>query len=186
MTPEEKLIAESKELNLLIEKGVEIEVDRVIVKRYGPFGIFKKAPVSEKLKFTIQEPTLSTLDRLSAEQIGLVINEANLTSVNAISEAHQLTFKHCRRMARIVAVAVLGQDYIIAIQQGSRVQYKRDDKRLIELSDLFFHHIKPSRLFQYVELINNMSNLSDFINSTRLMSASRTTMPILVEQNKVD
>lgn len=130
----------------------------------------------------VQEPTLAVLDLIAAEQIELVIDEKLMTSEDALCIARKLAKQHARRMAKIVALAVLGEDYIKATQVGARVKYEHDDKRLDELTDLFFSRIKPSRLTELVSMISAMSNLGDFTNSIRLMSAARTTMPILVEE----
>lgn len=183
MTEEHKIEAEKQELNILVNRGVSFELDRTIYhKQKGLFGRFKKRiPVTEKLKFRIQEPTLSTLDRISAEQIELNIDERIMSSDAGLCEAKKLTKEHARRLAKIVALAVLGQDYVMTIQEGSRIRYEFDDKRLIELTDLFFNNIRPSKLMQLTLLVNTMSNLGDFTNSIRLMSGARTTMPIRIE-----
>lgn len=183
MTDQEKITAERNELNTLINKGVNFDVERTIHKRQkGIFGIFKKRiPVKELLKFTILEPTLSTLDRISEEQIELIIDENIMTTEAGLCEARKFTKKYSRRLARIIAIAVLGQDYIMTIQEGARIRYKYDDTKLDQLTDLFLHNIKPSKLMQLTILINTMSNLGDFTNSIRLISASRTTMPIRIE-----
>ena len=56
------------------------------------------------------------------------------------------------------------------------MRYEEDRRRLDELTDLFFHAVKPSELFQLTMTINAMCNLGDFIHSIRLMSAARTTV----------
>ena len=56
------------------------------------------------------------------------------------------------------------------------MHYEEDRCRLDELTDLFFHAVKPSELFQLTMTINAMCNLGDFIHSIRLMSAARTTV----------
>jgi len=109
-----------------------------------------------------------------------------MSSENGISESKKMVREHSRRMARIVALAVLGEDYIIATGEGHRTRYTHDEKRLKELTEIFYKNIKPSKLVQLTILVNQMSNIGDFINSIRLMSASRTTMPILVEEGKQD
>lgn len=176
--------AEQTELNILIKKGIAFELESVTYKRKGIFG--KNIKVKEALKFKIQEPTLSTLDRLAAEQIELVIDEKVMSSEYAITEAKNLTSKQSRRLARIIAIAVLGQDYVHAKDKGSHLKYSYDNKSLDRLTDLFFHFLKPSDMMQIVVLINTVSNLGDFCNSIRLMSASRTTMPIRIEEDKED
>ena len=174
--------AERDELNILIRKGIEFDFESVTYKRRGLFR--RRVSVKKSYRFKIEEPTLSTLDRLSAEQIDLVIDEKVMSSEFAINEAKNLTSKHCKRLSRIIAIAVLGQDYIRAVDKGSHLAYCHDDKSLDRLTDLFFHNIKPSKLMQLVILINTMSNLGDFCNSIRLMSASRTTMPIRIEDKE--
>jgi len=183
MTGNEKIQAERSELNLIIDKGVNIELERTISKKKKGFAGFmgKRFSVTEKLKFTIKEPTLSTLDRLSAEQIDLVIDENVMSSDIGVQEARKMANKYGTKLAKIVALSVLGQDYVITIQNDTRVHYEYDNKRLAELTQLFYENIKPSKLMQYVLLINTMSNLGDFTNSIRLMSAARTTMPTLIE-----
>jgi hypothetical protein len=185
MTEEEKIIAEKQEINLLIDKGVNISVDRTIYVRHHGFikRFWKKVKRIETVKFTIHEPTLSTLDRITAEQIDLRIDES-LLKESAMQEAKMLVSKHGRRLARIIALAVIGQDYVISIQESGRIVHKNDDKRLDELTELFFMNLKPSQLVQYCILINTMSNIGDFISSIRLMSAARTTMPNLIEEKQ--
>jgi hypothetical protein len=184
----ERIETERKELDRLLGNGAVFEVERpVFVRRKGVFGwLRRRVKTIETLKFSIQEQTLSTLDRISAEQVELGIDESIMQSEAGISHARGLAGKHAKRLARIIALAVMGQDYVIPIQKGARLVYAYDDKRLDELTELFFHNVKPSRLFQYCLLVGTTSNLGDFTNSIRLMSASRTTIPILIEADKGD
>lgn len=188
MTEEQKQREqERRELNLLISKGVSIDVERTVYVRPKGWNRWFKPRVKkvEKLKFLIQEPTLSTLDRLAAEQLDIVIDEKLIVdSNNWQSEIKKLTAEHLKRMARIVAISVLGQDYVISIQNGTSIKYRYDDKKLKELTELFYLNIKPTKLVQIVFMINTMSNFGDFMSSIRLMSASRTTMPIRIEGSK--
>lgn len=187
MTENHKIEAEKQELNLLVNRGISFEVDQITYKRRtGFFGRFKKrVAVSEKVRYEIKEPTLSTLDRVSEEQIKLEIDEKIMSSENGISEAKQLVSKHSKTLARIVALMVLGQDYVKAIHYPGFIKYKEDDKKLQELTDIFFMYVKPSKLMQLTLMVNTMSNLGDFTNSIRLMSGSRTTMPIRIEDKEV-
>lgn len=181
----EKLMAERKELNLLIGRGISFDVKRTVYKkRPGLLGKLRaRIPVPEVVSYRIQEPTLSTLDRMSALQVDLTINEDALRSEGALHEARYLTGEHSRRLARIVATAVMGQDYVQIHQKGGRTIYVNDDAGLEELTDVLFHGLAPSQLAELVVYINTISNLGDFCNSIRLMSAVRTTMPIRVEEN---
>lgn len=185
---DQNIQSEKSELNLLIDKGVNFDIERTIyVRQNGILGYFKKRyEKTETLKFTIKEPTLSILDLLSNEQIELKIDEAIMSSDLGIQEAKKMSAKHGKTLARIIAISVLGKDYIKTKKNGSNFIYKYDDKKLNELSELFFIYIQPSKLLQLAILVNTMSNLGDFTNSIRLMSANRTTMPIRIEENKQD
>lgn len=173
------LLQEQNELNLLIQRGTTFEIEKVdYIRPKGLFSVFKKKIRKvEKLKYIIQEPTLAVLDRISAEQIELAIDENVMISAEGMNEARRMPRVHARRMAGIVALAVLGQDYIAS----------KDEKSLRDLTEIFYKNIKPSRLMQLVLMINTMTNLGDFTNSIRLMSGSRTTVPIRIEEeNKKD
>lgn len=188
MDTEKALEQEKNELNVLVNKGVSFEVidTEFEVKRVF-FGLIKKrVPVKVKRQFKIEEPTLGTLDRLSAEWIEFEIDEKSLQSEDGMKSARTLAHHHVKRCARVVALAVLGSDYLIPTPgRHGVVKYIEDTKRLNELISLFMRTIKPSRLYQLYVLINAMCNLGDFTNSIRLMSADRTTMPILIEDNEV-
>ena len=185
LSDKEKLDAERRELNLLIGRGISFDVKRTVYKkRPGLLGRFRKrVPVPEVVTYWIKEPTLSTLDRMSALQVDLNINEEAMRSDQALHEARHLTGEHSRRLARIVAIAVMGQDYVQIRQEGGRPVYTNDDAGLEEISGVLFHGLAPSQLAELVVYINTISNLGDFCNSIRLMSAVRTTMPLRVEEN---
>lgn len=188
MTQEKEYLSEKEELNKLIGRGVSFEVERKVKAKVGRKYLFFNRYIekTEKLKFVVNEPTLSVLDRISAEQIELRIDENIMSTDAGISEAKKLTNQHSRRFAKIIAIAVLGQDYVKTIQDGVRVRYEYDNSKLEELTELFLNCIQPSKLLQLVLMINTISNLGDFTNSIRLMSASRTTMPIRIEESNED
>lgn len=173
---------EREELNILIKKGVKFSVThKVRRRRKGIKGLFQRPQVTTvKEDFEIQEPTLSVLDRLSAIWVEMGMNEENLTAGGAetLAEAKRIVNDNAKRMARIVAIAVLGEDYhITEIGAGGRVKQYNDDKELDRLTALFFHTIKPSKLVGLSEAVTSVSNLGDFINSMRLMKGARTTQP---------
>ncbi len=189
MENKQTLEQERNELNALINKGVTFDVTDVEfhVKKKYLFGLIKTYKEVEVVRsFKIEEPTLATLDRLSAEWIELAIDEESLTSEGGMKHARTLAGNHAKRCAKIIALAVLGSDYLIPQPtKGGSVKYVENTKELKRLIDLFSRTIKPSKLYQLYMLINAMSNLGDFMNSIRLMSADRTTMPILIENNEV-
>lgn len=188
MEQKEKLAAleqEQNELRLMIEEGVTFDVTLKHKRRKpGFWGLFKRREtVTENRVFKIQEPTLATLDRLSAIWVQLEIDEARLTDEDYLKTAKNVAANGTRKLAEIVAIAVLGEDYYIATDKGGYFTRKEDTKALKRLTDTFFHALKPSELFTLAVLITNVSNLGDFINSIRLMSATRTSDPThLIEQ----
>lgn len=177
---------ERNELNALINKGVSFEVTDVEMKvKRSFFGLIKKRiAVPVKRQFKIEEPTLATLDRLSAEWIEFAIDESVMKSHDGMVRARALAHEHAIRCAKVVAIATLGSDYLIPkIGKSGVARYVEDTERLEYLTSLFARSIKPSKLYQLYVLINAMCNLGDFLNSIRLMSADRSTMPIRIEEN---
>ena len=135
--------------------------------------------VEKTSSYEIHEPTLSVLDRLSDMWLEMAINENVLQeSETIISEAKQLAKENAARMARTIAIAVLGEDYhVTEVGQSGRIRKYNDDKELDRLTDIFFHAITPSKLVALSATVTNMSNLGDFLASMRLMSGARTTQP---------
>lgn len=181
----EELEAEQNELRLMIRQGVTFDIEVTIYRRKpGFFGFFRKRDkVTEKKVFKIKEPTLNTLDRLSALWLQMEIDEAKLTDNDYLNAAKKMAQKEAHRLAEVVAIAVLGEDYYITTEKGGHYQRREDEKALQELKTLFLHTVTPSGLFTLAVHITNVSNLGDFINSIRLMSAARTSDPThLIEQ----
>lgn len=180
-----KLEQERAELNALIGKGVSFEVKDTefdVEKRF--LGIFKRYKPREVTRtFKIEEPTLATLDRISAETIELTIDEAAMKSADSMQRARSLAREHSIRCARVIAIAVLGEDRLIPVHDKGGTRWVEDTKRLDELTSLFARKIKPSVLYKLYVLVNAMCNLGDFMNSIRLMQQERTTMPIRIEEN---
>lgn len=179
----QQLNSERNELNVLIEKGVEFQMEVVeVTTQKKLWGLFKKRVKTKAVKtFKIEEPTLSTLDRLSNEWIKLAISEEELKGDDALIAAKNLAVEHSQTCAKIIALAVLGTDYLIPKTNGG---YNYDTKKLTELTRIFYTFLKPSELYKLTVLINAMSNLGDFTNSIRLMSAQRTTAPIRIEDEQ--
>jgi hypothetical protein len=181
-----KLEQEKSELNALINKGVQFEVVDIefeVKKRF--FGLIKKRiPVKVCKQFKINELTAGTLDRISAECIEIAIDEEKLKGNDGLQTAKILAHKHSLRCCKIIALAVLGSDYLIPkYVRNDVIRYDEDLEQLEYLTALFARTIKPSNLYQLTVLINAMCNLGDFLNSIRLMSSDRSTMPIRIEEN---
>lgn len=179
------LEAEQSELRLMIQEGITFDVDVTYTRRKpGLFGWFRKREkITEKKVFKIEEPTLATLDRLSAIWLKMNIDEAKLQESDYLAQAKQLAAREARNLAEVVAVAVLGEDRYTLTDKGGYYKRTENTKELKRFTSFFFHTVKPSELFTLAVLITNVSNLGDFINSIRLMSAARTSDPThLIEQ----
>lgn len=188
MNDEKKqLEQERNELNTLINKGVTFEVKDTefeVEKRF--FGLIKRYKPKEVTRtFRIEEMTLATLDRVTSESVEIAIDENAMKSVgtDSMKMARTLAHKHSLRCARIIAIAVLGEDRLIAKPVKGGIRWIEDTKKLDELTSLFARKIKPSILYKLYVLVNTMGNLGDFMNSIRLISTERTTMPIRIEEN---
>lgn len=174
---------EREELNLLIRKGQKFIIRYTIkTKKRNLLGIRAKITEEERAEtFEIKEPTLAVLDRLSTEWLEMSLDESALSEggTQTLVEAKRATAENTYRMARIIAIAVLGEDYHIKTinQKTGRVQFANDEKELERITDLFFHTIKPSELVTLCQRITNIANLGDFIGSMRYMSGARTTQP---------
>lgn len=188
MTSKQNIKAEASEINRMINGGVSFEVE-VTIKRRKP-GILgcirKREQAKEKRKYTIYEPTLAVLDRLAAEQIKMEIDEKEMQSDLYRDKARRLAHDHAMRAARCLAILVVGEEGYKAQSCGSYCRYIYDHKKVDKLTTLFAHSIEPSKLTALTLLANTISNLGDFTNSIRLMSAARITAPVLVEENGKD
>lgn len=184
MTEEQKLELERKELDLLIQRGVSFECKDVeFVTESRLFGLIRRKVKKDIVRqFEIKEPTLGTLDRLSREWIELAIDDEKSKTSDAMRHARTMAHRHSIRCCRIIALAVLDKDLLIAKPGKGGNVWEEDTKRLDELTALFARNITPSTQNQICVLINTMCNLGDFMNSIRLMSTDRTTMPIRIEE----
>lgn len=174
----EALEAERKELRLLINKGISFVVDytekrKVKIPRFQWCKWLKKTQTiveDKQREFIVKEPTAFTLDRLSMEYIELIIDENKLKEAPR-QEARRLFSAHNKRMAKIVAIAVLGNEW-------------ENEKLLNEHTEFFVRWLKNSTLIDLVQAIDLTNNLADFINSMRLLSSARTTIPTRIEENQ--
>lgn len=154
---------EKNELDLLIEKGVRFKVKKTSLLQY--FG-------KKEREFEIFQPYLGTLDYLSAQYLKLDYSAQKLANENWLNESKRLQAAHSKTCANIVAIAVLNSKWKI------KLFYKF-------LANYFFWHLKPDKLSKIAEIILQMSNISDFTNSIRLMSIMETTTaPKLIDTAK--
>ncbi len=173
----EKLNREQNELRLLIGQGVTFDVEIKHRRRKpGFWGFFRRREeVTETKVYKIEEPTLATLDRLSALWLQIEIDETKLGDDDYLRTARTMANKEARRLAEIVAIAVMGESYYNVTFDGTTCRRTERKADLRALTSLFFHTVKPSQLLTLAILISNVSNLGDFVNSMRLMCATRTS-----------
>lgn len=164
---------ERSELNALIGQGATYTLR--YVKSRGILGRRKK-PVVET--HTIKQPTLAILDEISRIAIDLTIDEEGIAEggLATIKTARSAVRDNALRNAQIIALATLGEEYYEIREVAGRIERKKDRKALQRLTSLIYNTATPAQLSQMAASVTNMSNLGDFINSTRLLSA-RTTQP---------
>lgn len=174
----EELEMEQSELNLLLEKGVRFEVEeRIREKKKGFAGALGMTHIVTRTNsYMMKEFTLGVLDLLSAIWIKMhpkedVIKQGGLLAIN---EGERLVHEHSSDCARVVAIAVMGEDCFDILPNNERVC---KDREIEKLARQFKHSIKPSKLKQLTDVIVSISNLADFINSIQLMHATRTSQP---------
>ncbi|MDR1348314.1 MAG: hypothetical protein LBJ63_07835 [Prevotellaceae bacterium] len=173
---------EREEINLLINKGIAFSVTLKVKQPVkGIRGLFnKKETVEKRYDFEIRQPTLATLDRICDISLDMIIDDDYFkNSNNVLNKARGLVKDNVRRLARMLAIAVLGEDcYITEITELGKIKQYTDDKEITRLTDLFLHTVTPSKLLYLATTITNISNLADFTASMRLLSGARTTEPI--------
>jgi hypothetical protein len=178
MTKFDKISAEQKELNLLINEGISFTFE--YMDRKHPFS----QPKLIKKTFTIHQPTLAVIDLLSAEAINMVVDE-DLISKDPLGEAKKITAAAVDPMARYIAIAILGRDAEIPVNSLSKYpSYKKNEKEINGISSLIKRSLTPAQLREIVTAITQISNIGDFLYSIRLAGESRSTTPNRVEEDE--
>lgn len=146
------------ELVRILNKGFEFELTEQVFKRKsGLLGLFlKNEKQFIKHTFLIKEPTLSVLDRISL--ISLSLNETEFNDLVSDNDKKKYSRKHYKTMAMIIAIIVAGPD--------------ASECEINKKSILFFKYLKPSDIFNIIQLSDITNNLGDFINSTRYVAAA--------------
>jgi hypothetical protein len=161
---------EDNKSNAERERG---ELDLLTGKGFG----FSVGAGKRKRTFTIHEPTAWTLDCLSALCIEMEMDESLLKDEDGyLNESRRLIRKHAFRMARVIAVAVAGDTYS-SFPAVRRVRMFFHRARVSRLTRLFYHTLTPSKMKELSAYILAVTNMADFINSMRLLSGARTTLP---------
>lgn len=148
---------QKSELLRLINQGFPFEIEIQSEKRKpGLIGYFqKKENFIEKKQFKIKEPTLRTLDRIALASLDIDI-EKYRDEENFNNYVKKNSRRHFKIMARVIAIAV--------------AEHENQEK---ELTECFYKALKPSEIHQLVQMIDIAGNLTDFINSTLLVTAAQ-------------
>lgn len=167
MNEQEKKQAQKSVLETILNKGTKFDITyKVKERRRGFLGFLRpKVTVEKKESFTIKQPTLGVLDRMSEIWLGFDIKDMEgMSDGEAMSEGYKMVQSHAMDMARILAIAVVGED-------------PESDKEVERLTELFYKSVKPSQLPQIAMALHAANHISDFIVSMRLMKMSMTTTP---------
>lgn len=141
--------------------------------------------VTKRQTFEVHPPTLGTLDNISGLSATLELDEERVKKegIESVNEAYNSLVKNSRKMARILAFAVVGDkyycDYAIVPKTRLKIRRRRDSE-VDALEELFHKCITPAQLTEMVERILAMSGLGDFMNAIRLLRMTRTTAPNLI------
>lgn len=156
------------ELRKAANAGFEFEVvikNKTKVK--GFWGFFQKRILTEEKRlFTIKELTMGIFDRISIESAKMEDVKTDVDDFESYMKVYAR--KHSKTMGRIIALAVLGSDYFY--YENNKI--KTDDSSLNDLINCFNTFIKPHDMLNLLQLIDIASNLGDFMNSARLVTAA--------------
>lgn len=177
----EQIAREKRELSKMVQQGFSFSCEYDITTKRGPWGIFGKKTEHKLEKYTIEEPTLGTLDRLSQEFIMLDTEAPELKGLDLIAKSKVLAAKYSYNVCRIIAIAVLGRKASRLSAYNGGVEQSIIEEKINALAGIFMHCVKPSDLVVIMDKILAISNLVDFISSIMLMSVSRTSKPNMVE-----
>lgn len=155
---------EKNVIDSLLNNGMSYEIP----KR----GLLRLLSKNKNWKVTIRQPYLGTLDTLCGLYLSMELDEDKLKE-NANNESKQLIKRSALKAAKVVAVSMLNNKWLIRLFANALA------KRLM-------WRIRPSELFQLVMIINALNNAVDFTSSIRLMQGVRTSEPKanLIEEKK--
>lgn len=162
-----KLEQARKELNSILNNGVKVTIEKSGTQRKGLFG--KHTPYKEKCVYELQQPILAALDLINYYVQDISLDESNISeAANPYPEIRLIALRHMDKIAHAVAVALLNRDAFVKTSSG----YVVNGKRIEELTGELLHHLTPGKLFEISQAMAVMCNLSDFLNSIRLMQVA--------------
>ena len=184
MQQEEKKQIEINELMKLISEGFAFTIKyKISEKKWWQFWKKNTFKIVEE-QFRIKELTLGILDRISLESVELKEEDEQSVDSNYIKTYSR---KHYKRVARIISIAILGKnaEYLQKNAFGS-YDLVLNEIEIKRLSTKILSVLTPSDISKLLDIIDIESNLGDFINSTRKLTAAKKKiiMTDLVEKKE--
>lgn len=147
----------------MLNYGLSFDVPKLSLLRFLPGGYRDKLGIKSR-KLTIYKPYLYTMDVASELKLQIEINLSNLEK-NPIKFSNKVIKDNAKLMARIMAVYLLNRSWKIKYFSGIVARY-------------LMTHIDAEKLNTICQLVFEMENAANFIDSTVLMSgADRTLKP---------
>lgn len=153
---------EAKEVGLLIgEPALKITITAQRRSRWW------RKPVTLSETYEIYHPTLAVLDLLSSCWLNIDIPK----EISSITEVNGL-MSHAADMAKVVAIMCLNEKCFSLKRNGT---YEVREKEIRNLANIIAHGMQPAQLIEVARAVTSLCDMPNFINSMRLMCASRTT-----------
>lgn len=155
-----------KELNGLLNNGVRITIDRKVASRKW---LGKRECHTEKTVYELQQPVLAALDLINYYVQDIAVDETRISGAeNPYPELRRVSVATIDKIAHAMAVAILNREAFVKTKFG----YRKDEKRIEALTKELLHNVTPGKLFEMSQALAVMCNLSDFLNSIRLMQVA--------------
>lgn len=146
-----------------------------VIKYYQPKRkwLFWSKRIDFVKKLTIRNNTLAVMDLISQEcqKLKFDPDAFETKDLKVFAEARKLVVEYSRTMAKIIAIACLGEDCFEITNNGS---YKVKEKEIRTLQNEIYVSLGLSELTTICDKITGHTDLANFINSIRLMGTIRT------------
>jgi len=137
--------------------NTEVEAAKLLLSEGVPIKIGKRT-------YKIKEMNFGMLDAITALRLSMTLDEDALKT-DPIKGANEVLSKNTTAAAKIVAVAILGPGRVKRKLFTGLIAWWIKEK------------LKPSILLEAAMSIIQMTNVSDFMNSIRLLHGIRMTAP---------
>lgn len=176
-TKKDNIELEEAEISRMVRDGFSFVCEYQKTKRkwYG-----KKYSVKVSEEFTIKEPTLGTLDRISREVVKIAEAEQKISDSIGVAETAIFATKYTKLMCRALAIAV--------VDSGANVyckgRYEVDEREVERITDVIYGTISPRDLKLAMNMMFACENMADFIACIVLMSINRTSRPDAIQERE--